>query len=72
MRENGYVIECETKITIHILPNILRRKGNQTMNFGQLIENNKRKSYTKCGGEARPRCFYENSKLSNNQQFEML
>ena len=55
-----------------MLPNILRRKGNQTMNFGQLIENNKRKSYTKCGREARPRCFYENSKLSNNQQFEML
>ena len=26
-------------ITIHILSNILRSKGNQTMKFGQLIEN---------------------------------
>ena len=25
-------------ITIHILPNISRSKGNQTMEFGQLIE----------------------------------
>ena len=25
-------------IEIHILPNISRRKGNQTMKFGQLIE----------------------------------
>ena len=39
-------------IVIHILPNILRSKGNQTMKFGQLIECNMRnifleKSYTK-------------------------
>ena len=39
-----------------MLPNISRRKGNQTMKFGQLIECNMRniflgKSYTKCGGE---------------------
>ena len=27
-------------ITIHILPNISRRKGNQRMKFGQLIEYN--------------------------------
>ena len=27
-------------IAIHILPNISRRKGNQTMKFGQLIEYN--------------------------------
>ena len=25
---------------IHLLPNILRRKGNQTMKFGQLVEHN--------------------------------
>ena len=28
-------------ITIHILPNISRIKGNQTMKFGRLIEYNK-------------------------------
>ena len=28
-------------ITIHILPNILRSKGNQTIKFGQLVEYNK-------------------------------
>ena len=39
-------------IAIHILPNISRSKGNQTMIFAQLIEYNMRniflkKSYTK-------------------------
>ena len=29
-------------IAIHILPNVFRRKDNQTMKFGQLIEYNKR------------------------------
>ena len=29
-------------IAIHILPNISKSKGNQTMKFGQLIEYNKR------------------------------
>ena len=29
-------------ISIHILPNISKTKGNQTMTFGQLIEYNKR------------------------------
>ena len=29
-------------IAIHILPNILQSKDNQTMKFGQLIEYNKR------------------------------
>ena len=56
-------------IVIHILPNILRSKGNQTMKFGQLIECNMRnifleKSYTKCGGETSPRPFSEKLKLS--------
>ena len=41
-------------ITIHILPNISRSKGNQTMKFGQFIECNMRnifleKSYTIIG-----------------------
>ena len=53
----------------HILPNILRSKGNQTMEFGQLTECNMRnifleKSYTKWDGETSPRPFSKNSKLS--------
>ena len=56
-------------IAIHILPNISRSKGNQTMKFGQLIECNMRnifleKSYTKCGGETSRRPFSEKLKLS--------
>ena len=65
-------------IAIYILPNISKSKGNQTMQFGQLLESNLRnkflgKSYTKCGGEASPRLFYKKSKLSIslNQQSEM-
>ena len=42
--------------TIHLLPNISRSKGNQTMTFGHLIEHNIRnifleKSYKKYPGE---------------------
>ena len=53
---------------MHILPNISRNKGNQTMKFGQLIECNMRnifleKSYTKCGGETSPRPFSKKLKL---------
>ena len=49
-------------IAVHILLNISRSKGNQTMKFGQLIKCNIRKfflenSYTKCGGETSPRPF---------------
>ena len=56
-------------IVIHILANISRSKGNQTMKFGQLIECNMRniflaKTYTKCGGETSPRPFSEKLKLS--------
>ena len=41
-------------IAIHIFPNISRSKGNQTIKFDQLIENNMRdispkKLYIKCG-----------------------
>ena len=54
---------------MHILPNILRNKGNLTMKFGQLIEYDMRKiilekSYTKCGGESSPRPFSGKLKLS--------
>ena len=66
-------------ITIHILSNISRSKGNQAMKFGQVIEYNMRKiilekSYHKCGGEASPRFFYKKSKLSISldRQSEML
>ena len=58
-------------IVIHILPNISRSKGNQTMKFGQLIECNMRnifleKSYKKCGEETSPRPFSEKLKLSTS------
>ena len=46
-------------VAIHILPNISKNEGNQTMKFGPLIEYNVtdifvEKSYTKCGGETFP------------------
>ena len=49
-------------IAMHILPNISRSKGNQTMKFDQLTEYGTRniflkKSYTKCGGETILRPF---------------
>ena len=56
-------------IVIHILFNILRSKGNQTMRFGQLIECNMRnifleKPYTKCDEETSSGLFSEKLKLS--------
>ena len=56
-------------ITIHILPNILRNKNNQTMKFGQLKECNMwniflEKSYTKYSGKTNTRPFSKKSKLS--------
>ena len=56
-------------ITIHILPNISRGKGNQTIKLGQLIEDNLRNSFTeksntKCGKTIIPRLFSKKSKLS--------
>ena len=55
-------------ITIHILPNISRSKGNQTMKLGQLIEYSMKnifhkKSYPKRDGETRPRPFSKKLKL---------
>ena len=51
-------------IVIHILLNISRSKGNQTIKFYQLIECSMgnifiEKLYTKCGGETSPRSFSE-------------
>ena len=66
-------------IVIHILSNISRSKGSQTVKFGQLIERNTRsifleKSYTKYGGETSPRLFSGKLKLSisQNQQSRLL
>ena len=36
--------DCETTV-IHILPNISRSKGNQTLKIGQLLECNTRKIF---------------------------
>ena len=65
-------------ITILMLPNISRSKGNQAMKFGQLIEYTMsniflEKSYTKCNGEASNGLFYKQSKsnISLDQQSEM-
>ena len=46
-------------IAMHILPNVSRNKGNQAIEFGELIEYNMRnifveKSYTRCAGETIP------------------
>ena len=56
-------------IEIHILCNISRSKGNQTMKFGQSIKYNTRnifleKPNTKYGEETSPITFSEKSKLS--------
>ena len=63
------VINWEVIISIHILYNISRSKGNHTMNFGWSIEYNMfsiflKKSYTKCSGETGRRPFYKKSKVS--------
>ena len=52
-------------IAIHVLPNISRSKGKQTMKFSQLIEYNMwnifvEKSYTKYSGETIPRPYLKN------------
>ena len=63
-------------IRIHILPNIWRIKSNQIMKLGQLIAYNMRNIFLEklYSGEASPRIFYKNSKLSisMDQQSEML
>ena len=75
----NFKIYAKQMITIYILSNISRSKGNQTMTFGQVIEYNMRnifieRSYTKCGTAAGARPFYKISKfcISLDQQSEML
>ena len=67
----------QQKVTIHIFSNIKRGKGNQTMQFGQLIANNMRnifleKSYAKCIGKNSSRLFYKKLRISLDQPSEML
>ena len=55
-------------IAIHILPNISRKEDNQTITFGQLIEDNIRKisvekSFRKCDGETVTRTISKKNKL---------
>ena len=74
------ISQTRTKIiTIEILPNIKRSKGNHTMKFDQLIKHNKRnifleKSCAKSSEETGPRHFFETSILSKllDQQSEVL
>ena len=53
-------------VAIHILPNMSRRKSNQTKKFGQLVEYNMKnifleKLYTKCGTKiSTPDSFLKN------------
>ena len=56
-------------ITIKLLSDISRSKGNQTMKFSQLIEYNIKnifleKSSSKCGGVTSPRPFFKISKMN--------
>ena len=56
-------------MTVLIMSNILKSKGNQIMKFGQLMKYNMgniflEKSYTKCDGETIPRLFSKKSILS--------
>ena len=58
-------------IAMHILPYFSRRKGYQTMKFGDIIQYNltnifREKSYTKCDGETFRRPFSKKSKLSTS------
>ena len=56
-------------IEVHILSNFWRSKGNQAMNFGQLIGYNMRNifvetSWAKCAGETIPRPYLRNQNLT--------
>ena len=59
----------EKSSCIHILPNISKNKGNQTVKFGQLIECSVKniflkKQYRKFNAETIPKPFSEKSKLN--------
>ena len=44
-------------ITLHILSNISRNKGNQTMKFGKLLENNVKNHAVNVAGRLAPNLF---------------
>ena len=56
------------RISMHILPNVSRNKGNQTMKSGQFLEYNinifLEKSFIKWDGETIPRPFSKKSNLN--------
>ena len=56
------------RISMHILPNVSRNKGNQTMKFGQFLEYNinifLEKSFIKWDGKTIPRPFSKKSNLN--------
>ena len=59
------------KITVHILPNISRNKGNQKLKFGESIEYNMKniileKSCIEYGEKTSPTPFSKKSKLSTS------
>ena len=63
------VMTSQPGYKIHILLNISRSKGKQTMKFGQLIECHMKiifleKSFAQCDTETSPRSFSEKLKLS--------
>ena len=63
MQKNSLIRKVKFKIYD---ATIWATKGNQTMEFGQLIEHENiflEKSCTKCGGETIPRLFFKKSKL---------
>ena len=62
---------------MHILANISKSKGNQTIKVGQSIECNIRnifleKSYIKCGWETSPKPFSEILKLIMNFEVKLV
>ena len=55
---------------MHMLPDISRSQGNQTMKFGQLIEHKMGNIFlpklcTKCGGETNPKTLFKKIKIEH-------
>ena len=56
-----FTLKAKQNISVDILTNISRSKGNQTFKFGQIIEYNMRNIFLE---ETIPRPFIKKSKLS--------
>ena len=57
-------------ITIHVLPNTSKSKGNQIMKFGPLVKYNTtsiflEKSYKQCDGQTSSRPFHKKIKIEH-------